>query len=34
MVKMAGRVTEEQRISIRNIRRDANDQIKELEKEV
>ena len=33
MVKMAGRVTEEQRISIRNIRRDANDQIKELEKE-
>ena len=32
MVKMAGRTTEEQRISVRNIRRDANDQIKGLQK--
>jgi ribosome recycling factor len=32
MVKMAGRTTEEQRIAIRNIRRDANDQIKALQK--
>jgi ribosome recycling factor len=28
MVKMAGRTTEEQRISVRNIRRDANEQVK------
>lgn len=32
MVKMAGRVTEEQRISVRNIRRDSNEQIKSLQK--
>ncbi len=32
MVKMGGRTTEEQRIAIRNIRRDANDQIKSLQK--
>jgi len=32
MVKMAGRTTEEQRITIRNIRRDANEQIKSLQK--
>ena len=32
MVKMAGRTTEEQRISVRNIRRDANDQVKSLQK--
>ena len=32
MVKMAGRITEEQRISVRNIRRDSNDQIKALQK--
>ena len=32
MVKMAGRMTEEQRVAIRNIRRDANDQIKGLQK--
>jgi ribosome recycling factor len=32
MVKMAGRTTEEQRVAIRNIRRDANDQSKALQK--
>ncbi|WFB37099.1 ribosome recycling factor [Kiritimatiellota bacterium B12222] len=32
MVKIAGRNAEEQRIAIRNIRRDANDSIKSLEK--
>jgi len=32
MAKMAGRTTEEQRIAIRNIRRDANDQAKGLQK--
>jgi ribosome recycling factor len=32
MVKMAGRITEEQRISVRNIRRDANEQIKSMQK--
>ena len=32
MVKVAGRTTEEQRVAIRNIRRDANDQIKGLQK--
>jgi len=32
MVKMAGRTTEEQRIAIRNVRRDANDQVKALQK--
>ncbi len=32
MAKMAGRTTEEQRIAIRNIRREANDQIKGLQK--
>jgi len=33
MVKMAGRVTEEQRVSVRNIRRDANEQTKTLQKD-
>jgi ribosome recycling factor len=33
MVKMAGRVTEEQRVSVRNIRRDSNDQVKALQKD-
>ena len=33
MVKIASRSTEDQRVAIRNIRRDANDQIKQLEKE-
>jgi len=32
MVKMAGRATEEQRVAVRNIRRDANEQIKSLQK--
>ena len=32
MAKMAGRTTEEQRIAIRNIRREANDQVKGLQK--
>lgn len=32
MVKMASRMTEEQRVSVRNIRRDSNDQIKSLQK--
>ena len=32
MVKMANRTTEEQRIAIRNIRRDSNDQIKAFQK--
>lgn len=32
MVKMASRTTEEQRVSVRNIRRDSNDQIKSLQK--
>jgi len=32
MVKIASRTTEDQRITVRNIRRDANDQIKLLEK--
>ena len=32
MVKMAGRTTEEQRVAIRNIRRDSNEQIKALQK--
>ena len=32
MAKIASRTTEEQRIAIRNIRRDANDQIKSLQK--
>lgn len=32
MVKMAGRTTEEQRVTVRNIRRDSNDQIKSLQK--
>lgn len=32
MVKVAGRTTEEQRVAIRNIRREANDQIKGLQK--
>ena len=32
MVKMAGRETEEQRVSVRNIRRDSNEQIKTLQK--
>jgi ribosome recycling factor len=32
MVKLAGRTTEEQRVAIRNIRRDANDQVKAFQK--
>lgn len=32
MVKMAGRMTEEQRVAVRNIRREANDQAKSLQK--
>lgn len=32
MVKMAGRITEEQRVSVRNIRRDSNEQIKTMQK--
>ena len=32
MVKLASRTTEEQRVAVRNIRRDANDQIKSLQK--
>ncbi|MBT8042018.1 MAG: ribosome recycling factor [Pontiella sp.] len=32
MVKMASRATEEQRVSVRNIRRDANDQVKAMQK--
>ena len=32
MVKIASRSTEDQRVAIRNIRRDANDQIKQLER--
>lgn len=32
MVKMAGRMTEEQRVAVRNIRRDANEQSKSLQK--
>ena len=32
MVKIASRTTEDQRVTVRNIRRDANDQIKNLEK--
>jgi len=33
LIKVAGRITEEQRVAVRNIRRDANDQIKALQKE-
>ncbi len=33
MVKMAGRTTEEQRVAIRNIRREGNDLVKTLEKQ-
>ena len=33
MVKIASRTTEDQRVTVRNIRRDANDQIKNLEKQ-
>lgn len=32
LVKVAGRVTEEQRVAVRNIRREANDKIKALQK--
>ena len=32
LVKVAGRTTEEQRVAVRNVRRDANDQLKALEK--
>jgi len=32
MVKIAGRNAEEQRVAVRNIRRDANDEVKALEK--
>ena len=33
LIKVAGRITEEQRVAVRNIRRDANDQIKALQKD-
>jgi ribosome recycling factor len=33
LIKVARRETEEQRVAVRNVRRDANDQIKKLEKE-
>lgn len=33
LVKLAGRTTEEQRVSVRNIRREANDQLKGLQKD-
>ena len=33
MAKLAGRTTEEQRVAVRNIRRDANEQIKAQEKQ-
>lgn len=32
LVKVAGRTTEEQRIAVRNVRRDANDQLKAMQK--
>ena len=32
LVKVASRTTEEQRVAVRNVRREANDQIKSLEK--
>jgi ribosome recycling factor len=32
LVKVAGRTTEEQRVAVRNVRREANDQLKSLEK--
>jgi len=32
LIKVAGRITEEQRVAVRNIRRDANDQVKALQK--
>jgi len=32
MVKMAGRLTEEQRVAVRNVRREANDRVKALQK--
>lgn len=32
MVKVAGRTTEDQRVTIRNIRRDANEQVKAMQK--
>ena len=33
MAKLAGRTTEDQRVAVRNIRRDANEQIKAQEKQ-
>lgn len=33
MVKLAGRKTEEHKVALRNVRRDANEQIKKMEKE-
>jgi ribosome recycling factor len=33
LVKVAGRTTEEQRVAVRNVRRDANDQLKSLQKD-
>ena len=33
LVKVAGRTTEEQRVAIRNVRREANDQLKSIQKE-
>lgn len=33
LVKVAGRTTEEQRVAVRNVRREANDQLKALQKD-
>ena len=33
LVKVAGRTTEEQRVAVRNVRREANDQLKSLQKD-
>lgn len=33
LVKVAGRTTEEQRVAVRNVRREANDQLKTLQKD-
>lgn len=33
LVKVAGRATEEQRVAVRNVRRDANDQLKSIQKD-
>jgi len=33
MVKLAGKKTEDHKVALRNVRRDANDQIKRMEKD-